>query len=60
MHYLETCLVVAEADSFVSSYSCTKSKTATIKMLLLFMAGLFIGFLVEKCTAFLSHRKSVF
>ena len=60
MHYLETCLVIAEADSFVSSYSCTKWKTAAIKILLLFMAGLFIGFLVEKCTAFPSHRKSVF
>ena len=44
MHYLETCLVIAEADSFVSSYSCTKWKTAAIKILLLFMAGLFIGF----------------
>ena len=30
MHYLETCLVIAEADSFVSSYSCTKWKTAAI------------------------------
>ena len=37
MHYLETCLVIAEADSFVSSYSCTKWKTAAIKILLLFM-----------------------
>ena len=43
MHYLETCLVLAEADSFVSSYSCTKWKTAAIKILLLFLAGLFIG-----------------
>ena len=60
MHYRETCLVIAEADSFVSSYSCTKWKTAAIKILLLFMAGLFIGFLVEKCAAFPSHRKSVF
>ena len=60
MHYLETCLVIAEADSFVSSYSCTKWKTAAIKILLLFMAGLFIGCLVEKCSAFPSHRKSVF
>ena len=60
MHYLETGLVIAEADSFVSSYSCTKWKTAAIKILLLFMAGLFIGFSVEKCTAFPSHRKSVF
>ena len=60
MHYLETCLVIAEADSFVSSYSCTKWKTAAINILLLFMAGLFIGFLVEKCAAYPSHRKSVF
>ena len=60
MHYLETCLVIAEAESFVSSYSCTEWKTAAIKILLLFMAGLFIGFLVEKCAAFPSHRKSVF
>ena len=43
MRYLETCLVIAEADSFVSFYSCTKWKTAAIKILLLFMAGLFIG-----------------
>ena len=60
MHYLETCLVIAEADSFVSSYSCTQWKTAAIKILLLFMAGLFIGSLVEKWAAFPSHRKSVF
>ena len=60
MHCLETCLVIAEADSFVSSYSCTKWKTAAIKILLLFMAGLFIGCLVEKFSAFPSHRKSVF
>ena len=43
MRYLETCLVITEADSFVSFYSCTKWKTAAIKILLLFMAGLFIG-----------------
>ena len=30
---------------------CTKWNTAAIKSLLLFMAGLFIGFLVEKCVA---------
>ena len=52
MHFLETCLVIA-------SYSCTKWETSAIKILLLFMAGLFIGFLVEKCSAFPSHRKSV-
>ena len=59
MHYLETYLVIAEADSFVSSYSCTEWKTAAIKILLLFMAGLFIGFLVEKCAAFPSHRNMI-
>ena len=58
MHFLGTCLVIAEADSFVSSYSCTKWKTAAIKIPLLFMAGLFIRF--EKSAAFPSHRKSVF
>ena len=60
MHYLETCLLIAEADSFASTYSCTKWRAAAIKILLLFMAGLFIGFLVEKCTPFPSHRKSFF
>ena len=30
---------------------CTKWNTAAIKSLVLFMAGLFIGFLVEKCLA---------
>ena len=29
----------------------TKGNTAAIKVLLLFLADLFIGFLVEKCTA---------
>ena len=31
------------------STGCTKRNTAAIKSLLLFMAGLFIKFLVEKC-----------
>ena len=35
----------------VFSTGCTKWNTAAIKSLLLFMAGLFIGFLVEKCVA---------
>ena len=37
---------------FFMSFStgCTKWNTAAIKSLLLFMAGLFIGFLVEKCS----------
>ena len=60
MHYLQTFLLIADADSFAWSYSCAKWKAAAIKILLLFMAGLFIGFLVEKCTPFPSHRKSFF
>ena len=32
-------------------FECTKGNTAAIKSLLLLMAGLFIGFLVEKCVA---------
>ena len=35
---------------------CTKWNTAARKILKLFMAGLFIGFLVEKCAACQSHR----
>ena len=41
------------------SYHGTKWNTAAIKSLLLFMAGLFIGFLVEKCVTCQS-RKSDF
>ena len=40
----------------VFSPRCTKCNTAAIKRLLLFMDGLFIGFLVEKCVAFGWHR----
>ena len=56
-------------QSFVSSYDvfklsfftgCTKWNIPAIKILLLFMSGLFIGFLVEKCSACRSHRKSDF
>ena len=60
MRHLETCLLVAEADRvlchlliFKLSF-CTASvkwNTAAIKILLLFLAGSFIGFLVEKCAA---------
>ena len=47
-------------QSFVSfSTGCTKWNIAAIESLLLFMAGLFIGFLVEKCVACQS-RKSDF
>ena len=54
MQHLESCLLW---QSFVStcelsfSTGCTKWNTAAIKSLLLSMAGLFIGFLVEKCVA---------
>ena len=43
---------VSTCDVFFMSFStgCTKWNTAAIKSLLLFMAGLFIGFLVEKCS----------
>ena len=64
MQHLETCLLflTAEADivlcqlvrwCFLMSFSTgwTKWNTAAIKSLLLFMAGLFIGFLVEKSVA---------
>ena len=44
-------------QSFVSSCDVL---TAAFKILLLFMAGLFIGFLVEKCAVCQSHRKSDF
>ena len=69
MQHLETCLPIAELDRVlchlvmfltVFSTSCTKWNTAAFKILLLFMAGLFIGFLVEKCAACQSHWKSDF
>ena len=52
---------VSTCDVFLMSFStgCTKWNTAAIKSLLLFMAGLFIGFLVEKYVACQS-RKSDF
>ena len=69
MQHLETCLLwqlkLAEFCvnlwCFLMSFStgCTKWNTAAIKSLLLFTAGLFIGFLVEKCVACQS-RKSDF
>ena len=66
----ETCLWIAEAHRvlcrhlvmfqtvffhwiYKMKYSCY------IKILLLSMAGLFIGFLVEKCATCQSHRKSL-
>ena len=57
---LETCLLIAEADrvlchlNMFSPSFCTgstKSNTAAIKIRLLFLAGVLIGFFVEKCTA---------
>ena len=69
MQRLETCLLwqlkltefCVNLWCFLMSFStgCTKWNTATIKSLLLFMAGLFIGFLVEKCVPCQS-RKSDF
>ena len=66
---METCLLIAEADRvlcyllmFLKSFStgCTKWNTTAIKILLYFMAGLFIAVLVERCTACQSHWKSDF
>ena len=61
MQHLETCLlwqlkltefcVNLWCFELSSSSGCTKWITAVIKSLLLFMAGLFIGFSVEKCVA---------
>ena len=57
---LETCLLIAEADrvlchlymfSLPFCTGSTKSNTAAIKIRLLFLAGVLIGFFVEKCTA---------
>ena len=69
MQHLETCLLWqlkltefwVNLWCFLMSFStgCAKWNTAAIKSLLLFMAGLFIGFLVEKCVACQS-RKSDF
>ena len=42
--------LVSSCDVF--STGCSKWNTAAIKILLLFMVGLFIGFLVEKCAAY--------
>ena len=66
MQQLGTCLPTAEADRVLCrklmmfklyfSIGCTKCNTAAIKILLLLMAGLFIGFVV--CFAFQSHRES--
>ena len=52
------CQLVMFLTVFFST-GCTKLNTAAIKSLLLFMASLFIGFLVERCVACQS-RKSDF
>ena len=61
--------MIAEADTvlchlvmFLTVFStvCTKLNTAAFKILLLFMTGLFIRLLVEKCAACQSHWKSDF
>ena len=67
MQHLETFLPIAEADRIscrhllmfltVFSGGCKKRNTAVIKISLLFMTGLFIGFLVQKCFACQIHRK---
>ena len=69
MQHLETCLLwqLRLTEFYVNLWcfwlsfttKCTKWNIAAIKSLLLFMAGLFIGFLVEKCVACQS-RKSDF
>ena len=69
IQHLETCLLwqlkltefCVNLWCFLISFStgCTKWNTAAIKSLLLFMAGLFIVFLVEKCVPCQS-RKSDF
>ena len=48
------CQLVIFLTVFSTGY--TKLNTAAMKSPLLFMAGLFIGFLVEKCVAFGWHR----
>ena len=65
-----TCFLIAEADRVlcrqlvmfltVFFHWIYKMNTAVIKILLHLMAGLFSGFIVEKCVAFQNHRKSNF
>ena len=67
MQHLQTCLWITEVDRglchlvmFLSFCTgCTKWNTAACKILL-FISGLFIGGLVEKCVACQSHWKSDF
>ena len=69
MQHLETCLLVAETDRVLCNvvklltvffYWMHKMKYSCWQDSLLFMAGFFIGFLVEKCATCQSHRKSDF
>ena len=62
MHHLGTCLLIAEVDRVLCHVvmfltGCTQWNTAAFKILLLFMSGLFIEFLVEKCAACQSRWK---
>ena len=54
--------ILSTCDVFLLSFStgCIKWNTAAINSLLLFMAGLFIDFLVEKCAPQYQSRKSDF
>ena len=66
LQHLETCLLwqLKLTEFFVNLWcfllsfptGCTKWNTAAINSLLLFMAGLFIEFLVEKCAACQSQK----
>ena len=69
MQHLVPCLLIAEADRVLCHLvmlltvfltGCINLNTNTIKILLLFIAGLSIEFLVEKCAACQSHWKSDF
>ena len=53
-------IVPSSSDVFNRFFfsGCKKRNTAVIKIPLLFMTGLFIGFLVQKCAACQIHRKS--
>ena len=54
MHYLDTCLVIAEVNSFLSSYSCAKWKTAAINARFFCYSWLvcLLGFLLRNASLF--------
>ena len=57
--HLETCLLIAVSSCDI--FNCLfPLDVSAIKILLLLIAGLFIVFAVEKCTACQSHWKSDF